>query len=254
MNRTEETNEQKGMRLFFDLLKNKVITTEHDLYHAYWDNEEIKACVSNLARQSGTVIIAANSDRMQLLSKATGSTFATNFTHLKSKYKTVSSKKEFQLISMIIMTYLAHIDGESYIRNNKEGMTFFAVHEVANQLFKTWEKKIQKDVSYAEEHSIAMAEIVSIWSNLEVKNEQARDTSKSRQNKKSRMGFIQTAMNLLKEEGLVYIADADATDTIRAIPKDVLYERLWEVYHNQNRYVEIKNLIDESKMVQGGSA
>ena len=65
-------------------------------------------------------------------------------------------------------------------------------------------------------------------------------------NKNTRLGFIYEAMRPLADQKLII----NNVRELRIIPKVELYERLDFLYHDQNRYWEIMDLIQETKGVR----
>ncbi|SDC66957.1 DUF6063 family protein [Shouchella lonarensis] len=235
---------RKGLNLFFELLRVKVVHDKDELFNDFQD-ERIKDYLNMIAAESGTRIIYSN-NRVQIITKGKGSTFATNFTHLKTKFS-VENKDEFNLISIIIVTYLANVDNEGGLHQNNLGLTYYGLERAVYKLMENWRKKAREGEDKAEEVSIDMKKMVDLWFNLEVKNETKKKTNRITKDKKSRIGLVAWAMSLLRDEGLIYITDQEGMP--RAIPKYELFDRLEQVYHHQHRFQEVKELIEESEGV-----
>ncbi|CAH0345730.1 DUF6063 family protein [Bacillus sp. CECT 9360] len=239
---TEEL--QKGSQIFFQLLSNRILGSDSEYYQIYYNVPEIKEVVTTLAKESNTQIIQAH-NRLHLVSKKDESIFATNFTHLKSKYSEIENKKYFHLISTIIMVFLAEVDKEkaTQLKWQQQGMTFYSIEHSVSKLLSHWDAKLKDNDTYGIQKGVNMREIIDLWNGYEIKIEGKKLSTKIRPNKKSKLGFITTAFNLLEDEKLVFVADKD--DIPKVIPKTELYERLQYLYHNHDRYQEFKEIIEK---------
>ncbi|MGP4073278.1 DUF6063 family protein [Piscibacillus sp. B03] len=224
--------------IFFTLLDQKVLTDEDERFKQY-SEPDVRSAVNVMADESKTYIIETQT-KLHLVTKPDGSVFATHFSHLKSKYPDVENKKKFNLISMIIMTYLAEIDQSvaSKWKRKREGITYYVIEQQVSKLIQQWEQTLNENPEFSKEKGIAMNEIITLWHNLETLDE--RD---QRPNRRTRIGIIMTAMKLLKDEGLVHITEME--DIHHIFPKDELFERVESYYQNQRRYQEVKQLILE---------
>lgn len=224
--------------IFFTLLDQKVLTDDDERFKQFFE-PEIRSAVLVMADESKTQIIETQT-KLHLVTKPDGSVFATHFSHLKSKYPDVENKKKFNLISIIIMTYLAEIDQSvaSKWKRKREGITYYVIEQQVSKLIQQWEQKLIENPEFSKEKGIAMNDIISLWHNLETYDE--RDL---RPNRRTRIGIIMTAMKLLKDEGLVHITEME--DIHHVYPKDELFERVESLYQNQGRYQEVKQLILE---------
>lgn len=229
---------KKAASVYFSLLKDKVIDENTEQFQTYFE-PEVRQAVQMLADESGTYIIETPK-RIHLVVQSAGSVFATNFTHLKEKHRQVETKKQFNLISVIIMSFLAAIDRNqaSKIRAQREGITFYTIERQVNDLIMTWKNQLKENPSYGEEHRIDMHEIVTSWVHMEVENE---ESLYRKANKRTRIGFITNAMRLLETEGLIVILDRD--DIPKAMPKIELFERIEYLYHDYDRYEEWKKMM-----------
>jgi hypothetical protein len=245
---TEEL--QKGSQVFFQLLSNRILNSDSEFYQMYYNFPEVKEVVITLAKESNTQIIQAH-NRLHLVSKRDESIFATNFTHLKSKYSEIENKKYFHLISVIIMVFLAEVDKEkaTQLKWQQQGITYYSIEQSVTKLLNHWNSKLKEDDTYGIQKGVNMKEIIDLWMHSEIKIEKKNQSSKLRANKRSKLGFITSAFNLLEDEMLVFIADKD--EVPKVIPKTELYERLQYLYHNHERYQELKEIIETD--IQEGS-
>ena len=229
---------KKASAVYFSLIKDRVIDENSEHFQTYFD-PEVRQTVLLLADESGTYIIESPK-RIHLVVQPTGSVFATNFTHLKEKHKQVESKKHFHLISVVIMAFLAAIDRNqaAKIRTKREGISYYALERLINDLIINWESVIKAKPAFGEEERIDMKEVVTTWKYMEVDTE---DYGAKKANRRTRIGLIASAMRLLETEGLIVILDRD--DIPKAIPKQELFERIEYLYHDYDRYELFKKLM-----------
>ena len=229
---------KKASAVYFSLLKEKVIDENSEHFQIYYE-PEVRQTVLLLADESGTYIIETPK-RIHLVVQPTGSVFATNFTHLKEKHRQVETKKHFNLMSVIIMTFLATIDRNqaARIRTKREGITFFALERQVNELMTTWTSLLKEQPSFGVETMLDMKEIVTMWMHMEVDHD---EFGLKKANKRTRIGLITNSMRLLETEGLIVILDRD--DIPKALPKTELFERIEYLYHDYDRYELLKELM-----------
>src|SRR5690606_41510895 len=99
---------KKASAVYFSLLKEKVLDESSEHFESYFE-PEVRQTVLLMADESGTYIIEAPK-RIHLVVQPTGSVFATNFTHMRDKHNQVETKKQFHLMSVILMSFLASVD------------------------------------------------------------------------------------------------------------------------------------------------
>lgn len=234
---------QKGSQVFFQLLSNRILESDNEYYQMFYNVPEIKEVVITLAKESNTQIIQAH-NRLHLVSNSYESIFATNFTHLKSKYSEIENKRHFHLISIIIMVFLAEVDKEkaTQLKWQQQGLTYYSIENSVSKLLLHWDSKLKEDEAYGIQKGVNMREIIDLWNDHEIKIESKKQSNKIRPNKKSKLGFISSAFKLLEVEKLVFVADKD--DIPKVIPKTELYDRLQYLYHNHDRYQEFKEIIE----------
>jgi hypothetical protein len=229
---------KRASAVYFTLLKEKVIDENSEHFQTFFD-PEVRQTVLLLADESGAYIIESPK-RIHLVVQPTGSVFATNFTHLKEKHRQVETKKHFHLISMIIMSFLAAIDRNqaARIRTKREGISYYALERNVNDLIMNWESILKAKPTFGEEERIDMKEMVTTWKYMEVDTE---DYGMKKGNRRTRIGLIASAMRLLETEGLIVILDRD--DIPKVIPKAELFERIEYLYHDYDRYEQLKKLM-----------
>lgn len=233
---------KRASAVFFTLLKEKVIDETSEHFQTYFD-PEVRQTVLLLADESGTYIIESPK-RIQLVVQPTGSVFATNFTHMRDKHKQIETKKHFHLVSVVIMTFLAAIDRNqaARIRTQREGISFFALERLVDDLIMKWDGILRAQPTFGEENRIDMKDVVTVWKFMEVDTDHF---GPKKGNKRTRIGLITSAMRLLETEGLIVILDRE--DIAKAIPKQELFERIEYLYHDYDRYELFKKLINKEE-------
>jgi len=234
---------KRASAVYFTLLKDKVIDENSEHFQTFF-NPEVRQTVLLLADESGTYIIESPK-RIQLVVQPTGSVFATNFTHLKEKHRQIETKKHFHLISIVIMSFLATIDRNqaAKIRTKREGISYYALERSVNDLVMNWENILKVKPTFGEEERIDMKEVVTTWKYMEVDTE---DFGMKKGNRRTRIGLIASAMRLLETEGLIVILDRD--DIPKVIPKQELFERIEYLYHDYDRYEQLKKLMSAEEV------
>ncbi|MFS0782494.1 DUF6063 family protein [Bacillus sp. 1P06AnD] len=231
---------KRASHVYFTLLKDKVISDNDELYEQYFE-PNIRHLVAVLADESGTQIIETPK-RVHIVTQATGSLFATNFTQLKEKHKSIENKKYFHLISIIIMSFLSIVDRNRATRigSEREGVSFYSLERGVHDLMQKWGALLKENPKYGLEERIDMKDAYETWMNMEVTDHQQFDYKKG--NKRSRIGLIKNAMTLLENEGLAVVLDR--YDIPKAMPKPELFERIEFLYHDYERYEEMKRFME----------
>lgn len=229
---------KKASHIYFTLLKDKVIDETSEHYQTYYE-PDVRQTVLLLADESGTYIIESPK-RIHLVVQPAGSVFATNFTHMKEKHKQIENKKYFNLMSIILMAFLSMIDKNqaARIRTKREGITYYALERHVNELITNWNRLLKENPSFGEEQAIDMQEIVTTWNHMFVELD---DYGPKKGNKRTRIGLITSAMRMLETEGLIVVLDKD--DIPKAVPKTELFERIEFLYHDYDRYEQMKELM-----------
>ncbi|WP_405100017.1 DUF6063 family protein [Oceanobacillus sp. FSL H7-0719] len=233
---------KKASAIYFSLLKERVIDETSEHFESYFE-PEVRQTVLLLADESGTYIIEAPK-RIHLVVQPTGSVFATNFTHMRDKHNQVETKKQFHLMSVILMSFLASMDQNQVakIRTKREGISFYSLERKVDELIMNWDRSLKSMPNFGDEERIDMKEVVTMWKYMEVDR---ADASLRKVNKRTRIGLIASSMRLLETEGLVVILDWD--DIPKVIPKQELFERIEYLYHDYERYEFMKKLVSEEE-------
>ncbi|OZI10969.1 hypothetical protein CEW92_14135 [Bacillaceae bacterium SAS-127] len=234
---------ETASQIYFQLVKKRVLEAEDPFFQKYYESTSVQEVVQQLALQSGTDLLQTH-QRIHLIVKADSDVFATNFTRLKDKYSHIENKSQWHVITIIMMVFLANIETNyTFSRTDHPGITYYALEQMVTQTLRNWKEKCEEDVEFAKNSRLAIQESETMWSTLDIEILQRKKENMIRGNHKSRLGLIQIAMGVLKEENLVYIADR--TSTPKAIPTIWLFERLEGLYRDQTRFQELKRLITE---------
>jgi Family of unknown function (DUF6063) len=231
-------------QLYFTLLHEKIIKHEHKLFLSYGDSE-VKEGVRLLADQSDCMVIETG-EHLHLVTKS-DSVFATNFTHLKKRYKDIENKKYFHVISIILMVFLSMVDRGLAARTDskRHGLTPYSIEEKVRELLQNWETLLNDNPDLGREKGLDMYRIVELWKNMEVDGDSGQ--SGKRGNKKTRIGLIMTSLKLFEDEKLVTITDRETVP--KAHPTRILFERIDTLYHDYDRYQDLKEWMYKEEIV-----
>lgn len=236
------TNEdiRKASELFFYLLKNRILPANDFLASQYYDNNEIREILNNMAEEGGLRIFGTRQN-LHLVTQSEGSIFATTYTHMKERYNRLLRKKHFYLSNIIICIYLAEIDRENkyHFRIEDAGISYYKLEEIITNTLESWEKRNKEEENFSEEFAIAINEIYNLWSIEMSHSKETEDGRGFKLSPDTRLGFINEALKPLEQEKLIINLPKEN----RIIPKEELYERLENLYHGGQRYDEIMELI-----------
>ncbi|NMA87466.1 MAG: hypothetical protein GX968_09085 [Tissierellia bacterium] len=245
------TNEdiRLSSELFFHLLNNRILANTDILATLYYDNNEIKEIVENMAEEAGLRIISTR-ENLHLVSKGEDSIFATNYTQMKEKYNKLERKKHFYLANVIICIYLAEIDRENdfSFRIEDSGISYYKLEEIISNILDSWKKRNEEEESFSKDFAIAIEEIHHLWTMEMSHSKEGADGTGFSTSSKTRLGFIHEALKPLDDEGLIIRLQREN----RIIPREELYERLNILYHGGDRYEEIMELIKTTKEEENG--
>lgn len=236
------TNEdiRKASELFFHLLKNRILPASDILASLYYDNNEVREILNNIAEEGGLRIFGTRQN-LHLVTERENSIFATTYTHMREKYKKLYRKKHFYLANIIICIYLAEIDRENKFsfRIEDAGISYYKLEEIITNTLDSWKKRSEEENSFSKDFAIAIDEIHNLWSVEMSHSKEAKDGMGFSLSAQTRLGFINEALKPLEQENLIINLHREN----RIIPKVELYERLENLYHGGDRYEEIMELI-----------
>jgi hypothetical protein len=242
MNYTSE-DIKLASELFFHLLNNRILPANDVLASQYYDNNEIREILENMAEEGGLRIFGTR-ENLHLASNGEDSIFATTYTQMKEKYNRLERKKHFYLANIIICIYLAEIDRENNFsfRIEDAGISYYKLEEIITDTLESWKKR-NEDENFSEDFAIAIDEIHHLWTMEMSHSKEANDGTGFSLSSKTRLGFIYEALKPLEDEKLIINLPKEN----RIIPKEELYERLNILYHGGDRYEEIMELIKATK-------
>lgn len=230
----------KAAMIFFQLLKSKTMKTGDPTLQPFFEDNDVRAILISMAAEAGLQILQMQ-EHLHLVSRPEGSVFATSFMQLRDKYPEVENRKFFYLLCLIVMIFLAEIDTETaaHLRWESNGVSYHYLEKRIAEVLQRWNaREHESQGQFSAEWGLAVQEMVEIWEHIALDDENRLRLMRSR---KTRIGLIHMAMKLLQDEGLVHIEEQESA--IRVTPKTVLYERLEGLYHDSNRYEELKELI-----------
>lgn len=240
------TNEdiRKASELFFHLLNNRILDISDILASQFYEDDNIREIVKNMAEQGGMRIFGTRRN-LHLVVEGEDSIFATTYTHMKTRYKKLYRKKHFYLANIIICIYLAEIDRTSNIsfRIEDAAMSYYKLEEIVSNTLESWKKRNETEDSFSEDFAIAIDEIHKLWTVEMSHSKEGKDGIGFSLSAQTRLGFINEALKPLEQEDLIINLHREN----RIIPKDELYERLENLYHGGDRYNEIMEIIKYSK-------
>lgn len=242
MNYTSE-DIKLASELFFHLLNNRILPANDVLASQYYDNNEIREILENMAEEGGLRIFGTR-ENLHLVSNGEDSIFATTYTQMKEKYNRLERKKHFYLANIIICLYLAEIDRENNFsfRIEDAGISYYKLEEIITDTLDSWKKR-NKDENFSEDFAISVDEVHHLWTMEMSHSKEAKDGTGFSLSSKTRLGFIYEALKPLEDEKLIINLPKEN----RIIPKEELYERLNVLYHGGDRYEEIMELIKATK-------
>lgn len=240
------TNEEirKASELFFRLLDKKVLPANDILAGSYYDDNEIREIIKNIADEGGLQVFATRQN-LHLVAKGENSIFATTYTQMKERYKKLDRKRHFYLANIIICIFLAEIDRENNhtYRAQDLGISYYKLEEIITNTLDSWKKRNATEESFSEQFAIAIDDIHHLW-NVEMSHSKTvKGEGSFSLSAQTRLGFINEALKPLEQEKLIINLSREN----RIIPKEELYERLETLYHGGDRYEEIIGLIQYTK-------
>lgn len=231
-------------QLFFHLLNNRILANTDVLANLYYDNNQVKEIVDQMAEQGGLRLISTNQN-LHLVSKGENSIFASNYTQMKGKYSGLARKKHFYLANIIISIYLAEVDRESgfSFRIEDSELSYYKLEEIANHTLEGWIKRNKEEEGFAKDFALAIEEVSHLWTKEMSHSREGPEGFPFSLAPRTRLGFIHQALKPLEDEGLIIRLPREN----KIIPKEELYERLNRLYHGGDRYEEIMDLIKSTK-------
>lgn len=236
------TNEdiRKASELFFCLLDKKVLPASDILANEFYEDNNISEIIKNMAEEGGLRVFGTR-ENLHLVADGEGSIFATTYTQMKGKYNKLYRKKHFYLANIIICIYLAEVDREDNFsfRIEDAAISYYKLEEIITNTLNSWKKRSEKEDSFSKEFAISINEIHNLWMVEMSHSKEGKDGVGFSLSGQTRLGFINEALKPLEQEKLII----NLHNENRIIPKDELYERLEYLYHSEDRYNEIMEVI-----------
>ncbi|MBT2291758.1 hypothetical protein J7E73_22035 [Paenibacillus albidus] len=229
---------QQASRLFFDLLRKKVIPLDDPAATECLQDAGAYDALQYIAKEGGCRVMNSG-HRLHLLVNPLGSVFATNFTQLKNKYSRIERKAHLHTINIIILVFLAEMDqDETHFKAGQDSMSYLQIADQVSSLFQTW-LQLDQDGRFSQQWRLDIQAMHKIWSSLYMQTKSQEESDLLTRGSNSRIGLIHEGMKLLEEEKLVFISETEK----RIFPREELYERMRYLYHDVDRYQELKALI-----------
>ncbi|AJS61178.1 DUF6063 family protein [Paenibacillus sp. IHBB 10380] len=238
---------QQASRLFFELLRKKVIPLDDPVVAECLQDAGAYDALKYVAKEGGCRVMNSG-HRIHLLVNPLGSVFATNFTQLKNKYSRIERKTHLHTINIIILVFLAEIDqDETNFKSGQDSMSYIQIADQVSSLFQAW---FQMDVDgrFSGQWQLDIQAMYKVWSSLYMQTKSQEESDLLSRGSNSRIGLIHEGMKLLEEEKLVLISDTEK----RIFPREELYERMRYLYHDVDRYQELKGLIGRTLAEKDG--
>lgn len=235
---------RRASELFFYLLKNRIVPANDILASQFYDNNEIREIINNMAEEGGLKVFGTR-ENLHLVSEKENSIFATTYTQMRERYRRLDRKKHFYLANIIISIYLAEIDRDNNFsfRIEDAGLSYYKLEEIVTNTLDSWKKRSLEEESFSKDFAISIDEIHTLWTVEMSHSKEGTDGVGFSLSTGTRLGFINEAIKPLENEGLII----NLYKENRIIPKDELYERLEFIYHGGDRYEEIMELIKNTR-------
>lgn len=240
---------EDGAALFFRLLQEQILPISEPLAEKYRGDSELRSIVHTIADKGG-LLVFQTPQHIHLVTRARDSIFATSYSQMREKYSDLERKRHFYLANIIISVFLAEVDKESHIRIRweEEGMSYHQLADLVTVTLRSWQERKKEEESFSKNWSLAIDEVSQLWLTefSEYKVSQVDDSVDVTRTKNNRLSFINTALKPLLHQGLII----DNRHELKIIPRPELYERLDELYKDQRRYQQFKELIEETREEQ----
>lgn len=238
---------QLASKTFFELFRKKMIPIDDPLAAECLNEPRTFELMQYIAQEAGCRVVNTGY-RFHLVVHPIGSVFATNFTHLKGKYSRVDRKVHLHIINIIILVFLAEMDqDESSFKPGQDSMSYMQISDNVSGLFHSW-GDMDGEGAFSEEWQLDVQSMTEVWNNLYMQSKTQEEGDAVTRGSNSRIGLIHEGMKILEDEHLVYVQETER----RVYPREELYERIRYLYHDQNRFQELKQLINDTIKDKGG--
>ncbi|ASA21425.1 DUF6063 family protein [Paenibacillus donghaensis] len=240
---------QQASKLFFDLLRRKVISLNDPAAAECLQDAGAYDALQYVAKEGGCRVMNSG-QRLHLLVNPIGSVFATNFTQLKNKYSRIERKAQLHTINVIILIFLAEMDqDESHFKPGQDSMSYLQLADQVSAVLQAW-YNLDGEGRFSKQWQLDIQAMYKVWTSLYMQTKSQEESDLLSRGSGSRIGLIHEGMKLLEEEHLVFISEQEK----RIFPRDELYERMRYLYHDVDRYKELKTLIEQTLAEKAGAA
>lgn len=240
---------QMASRLFFDLLRRKVIPLDDPAAAECLQDTAAYDALQYVAKEAGCRVMNSG-HRLHLLVSPIGSGFASNFTQLRNKYSRIERKTHLHIINIIILVFLAEMDqDEQHFKPGQDSMSYIQLSDQVSALFQAW-IGMDEEGSFSKQWRLDIQAMHRVWTSLYMQTRSQEEGDSLTRGAGSRIGLIHEGMKLLEEEHLVFISENEK----RIFPREELYERMRYLYHDVDRYKELKALVGRTLSGQEGEA
>jgi len=232
---------QQASTIFFQLLRRRIIPIQDHLLGPMFEQDEVREALKMMADEAG-VMIVQGAVNVHFVSRAEGSVFATSFTQMRKRYTDIESKKYFYLMNLILLIFLAEVDVESSRRMRWEtnGVSYYQLEKLVHTVLMRWkQEQLASSGHFSKEWGLAVDDMVELWENMAVDEETSEKEVRLLGSRRTHLGLIHMAIRTIRDEQLVYVIE----DEKRIIPRNELYERMEGIYHQQERYQDMKAAI-----------
>lgn len=232
---------EEAAKIFMELLKRKVILNEDTAVFRYFEDPAVADALRIIAREAG-VHVHDTGHRLHLLVDPLQSQFATNITHLKTKYGKVEKKVFFYLIQIIMMAVIAEFDHEDFLyKGLTDGISYLFISKEVSRVLEGWKALDEESLgAFSTGKKLAISEMIETWGNLKLQTPGQEESEVDSRTSSSRFGLIQEAMRIFEDEKLVTIHDR------HVYPREELFERII-IYRDEDRLKEIRSYIEIAK-------
>ncbi|MFT4415528.1 DUF6063 family protein [Fredinandcohnia humi] len=232
--------DSRANKLFRYLVERGYIEKNHEMAIDY-SEDEVRLKLERMARDFGTDIFDSG-NHIHLVALPEESMFATSFSHAMEHSGTSIDKIAWYLIGVIQNIFCWEIDNE-YIHRlsvEREGVTYHQLEEMTTKVLEGWKDiNDQTNGAFSLDFKLAVEKMGKRWNEMSSKRPKT-----GRYSIHTRLGLIHKAMSIFKEGKLVHISTSHKVATI-VYPTDILYERLEYIFQNLDRYLMIKDLLND---------
>lgn len=237
---------QQASRLFFELLRKKTLPVNDPLVSECLERATTFDLLQHIAREGGTRVINSGI-RLHLIVDPMGSVFATNYTQMRNKYTKLERKVHMHIVNLIILVFLAEMDQDEHnFKTGQDSMSYSQISDLISSFFNTC-KGAEGNNQFSKEWKLDIQAMSEAWNIMYMQTKSQEENDTLTRGGISRLGLIHEAMKVLEDERLVFVQESER----RVYPREELYERMCHVFHDVERYQELKKLINQTNTKEG---